>query len=79
MTSGGEPRPLDFDPLTMAEKADMLYWAERSSNPYAKLVIRMARENAWFQERHRKYLIIGEDALDILVEAAMEEYGIAWS
>jgi len=56
-----------------------MVWATETDFPYSELVIRMVQENEWFSERLWKYSIIGEDALDILVDVATEEHNIAWS
>ena len=74
-----EQSPLGFNPLSMMEKLELLAWAERSTEPFSDVVVRMVMENNWFAERLWKYSIIGEDALDILLEEATEEHNIAWS
>lgn len=54
-------------------------WASDDDSEYGDLVVRLAKENDWFKIRQRKFMIIGEDALDLLVQMAMEEHGITWS
>lgn len=71
----------DYNPLTLTEKELLFKWAETVSNfsHLGDLVLRLLDENERLYIRTFALSMIPQEAIEVMIEAAMESEGFKWN